>query len=401
MAPTLNLTQRFHALRDVLAAHEDLWRPVPFHQPRPAWCERHPDMASQLLGLSDAETVRIAGDNHALIDLLAGQVPGLAALHTLIELPEMAPLAGEPVPARLLAHVPGRKQAQITAFADAVGEVKHPLLEWCAGKGHLGRLLAWRQPHPVTSLEWASDLVEAGVDLARRAALAQNFILGDALAPAAARHLTDHHAVALHACGDLHLALLRGAVAHQAPALDLAPCCYYRTAQPMYQPLCGDAGLTLSRDELHLAVTETVTAGARDRRRAGTALAWKLAFLELRASGGVPREKTFKPVPDSWLGLGFQAWMQGLCAREEAPLPDQLDWGELERTGWLRHAEMRRLDLARLAFRRPLELWLVLDRALYLERHGYRVRLSEFCERGLTPRNLLISARLESSPCAT
>jgi hypothetical protein len=394
MAPSLDLTQRFHALRDVLAAHEGLWRPVSFHQPRPAWCERYPEMAARLLGLSDAQTGRLAGDNHALIDLLVVDVPDLAVLHTLIDLPEAEPTALEPVPARLLAHVPGRKQAQITAFAEAVGEVNHPVLEWCAGKGHLGRLLAWRQPHPVTSLEWAPDLVEAGVDLARRGGLAQNFILGDALAPAAAQHLADHHAVALHACGDLHLALLRGVVAHKAPALDLAPCCYYRTIQPVYQPLCADAGLTLSRDELHLAVTETVTAGARDRRRADTALAWKLAFVELRARAGISREKTFKPVPDAWLGRGFQAWMEGLCVREAVPVPEQLVWEGLERTGWLRHAQMRRLDLARLAFRRPLELWLVLDRALYLQRHGYQVRLTEFCARGLTPRNLLISARL-------
>lgn len=398
MAPTLNLTQRFHALRDVLTAHEGLWRPAPFHQPRPAWCECHPDMARRLLDLADVEVARLAGDNHALIDLLAGHLPALTALHALIELPEMVPLPEEPVPARtlarLLAHVPGRKQAQITAFADAVGAVQHPLLEWCAGKGHLGRLLAWRQPHPVTSLEWAPDLVEAGVNLAQRGALAQNFIIGDALAPAAARHLLDRHAVALHACGDLHLALLRGVVTHRAPALDLAPCCYYRTTLPVYQPLCEDAGLSLSRDELHLAVTETVTAGARDRRRADMALAWKLAFLELRAQAGVVRDKTFKPVPDAWLGLAFQAWMQRLCAREAVPVPDDLDWVELERRGWLRHAEMRRLDLARLAFRRPLELWLVLDRALYLQRHGYEVRVAEFCGRALTPRNLLISARL-------
>lgn len=390
------LTQRFHDLRDTLAVHEDLWRLAPFHQVCPDWCETYPALRARLLGLTDDQVAVLADDNRALIDLLVAQIPSLEKLHDLIRIPATPRQGGESVPARLLAHVPGRKQAQIAAFEEAVGQVDHPLLEWCAGKGHLGRLLAWRQPHPVTSLELDPDLVQAGVELARRAGLAQNFIHGDALAPAAVGHLADHHAVALHACGDLHLALLRGAVAQRAPALDLAPCCYYRIATERYHPLCADAGLDLDRDTLHLAVTETVTAGGRDRRRAGTASAWKLAFLEWRAAAGVDRGKPFKPVPATWLGLGFRGWMERLCARELVAIPTASDWEGLEAAGWRRHAEVRRLDLVRLAFRRPLELWLVLDRAVFLERHGYRVGINEFCGRATTPRNLLISARLIS-----
>lgn len=394
-----SLADHLQALDAALAAHEGLWRPAPFHHRRPGWCDHYPVLAAHLLRLTREEVERLAADNHALIDLLARHVPALADLHALIEVPRANAHTELPPPPRLLAQVPGRKEAQIIAFADALGQVRHPVLEWCAGKGHLGRLLAWRQPRPVTSLELQPDLVEAGVELARRSGLAQNFILGDALAPEAGAHLAGHHAVALHACGDLHLALLRGVVEKRAPALDLAPCCYYRTAQSHYRPLCAEARLPLSRDELHLAVTETVTAGGRDRRRSLRAMAWKLAFLELRTQGGVGREQSFPPVPDAWLSLNFRTWMKRLCRREGVAISSGLDWAELEQTGWHRHDEVRRLDLARLAFRRPLELWLVLDRALYLERKGYRVALSEFCARGLTPRNLLISARLEAASC--
>ena len=345
------------------------------------------------MGLSDEAVRNLADDATALIDQLARWIPELAALGVLIRLPVLAPVEVADVPERLLAQVPGRKQAQILAFAEAVGEIRRPMLEWCAGKGHLGRLLAWRQAQPVTSLEWAPDLVQAGEGLAQRRGLAQRFVCADALAPHAARYLAGRHAVALHACGDLHLAMLRGAVAQGCPALDLAPCCYYRIARSEYQPLCADAGLSLSRDELHLAVTETVTAGKRDRRLAEQAQAWKLAFVEWRTRAGTPREKTFKPVPAAWLGLGFADWMRRLCEREGVPMPQAADGPDLEALGWRRAAEVRRLERVRLAFRRPLEVWLALDRAVFLERRGYRVRLSEFCERGVTPRNLLISAR--------
>ena len=53
-----------------------------------------------------------------------------------------------------------------------------------------------------------------------------------------------------------------------------------------------------------------------------------------------------------------------------------------------------RLSLLRAAFRRALEMWLVLDMANFITENGYQVALSTFCERELTPRNILISARL-------
>ncbi len=390
----LPLEARFHALGDLLDAHAALWRPLPFHEPRPAWCMRYPGLATRLLALDDAAVERLADDNHALIDCVVRAFPALTALHRLIDLPR----ATRPAPA--VAHldwrVPGRKQAEITAFAAALPDVAAPILEWCAGKGHLGRLLGRLRRQPVLSLEWDAGLCAAGAELADRAGVVQDFIALDARAAAAVAYLPGRHGVALHACGELHLALLRGAVAAASPAVALSPCCYYRIASARYEPLNPDAGLSLSRDELHLAVTDTVAAGARDRRLRDRAMAWKLAFLELRAAAGIPRGKTFKPIPSAWYADGFAAWLARVARREGVPLPDPADWLALERRGWERQREVRRLDLPRLAFRRALEVWLACDRALYLERHGYRVELSEFCPRRVTPRNLLISAKRDA-----
>ena len=294
----LSLEARFHALCDLLNSHAALWRPAPFHEPRPAWCARFPGLTTRLLALDAAEVERLAGDNHALIDFasrhLSATFPALALLHKLIELPR-AEAAAPGDATRLAWRVPGRKQAEIEAFALALPAIEAPILEWCAGKGHLGRLLGWRWRRPVVSLELDAELCAAGAELAQRAGVEQRFLVSDVLSGAAAQNLPGHHAVALHACGELHLALLRGAAAAASPALDLAPCCYYRIATPRYQPLNPDAGLALSRDELHLAVTETVVAGARERRLRDRDQAWKLAFVELRAAAGGARGRTFKP----------------------------------------------------------------------------------------------------------
>ena len=69
------------------------------------------------------------------------------------------------------------------------------------------------------------------------------------------------------------------------------------------------------------------------------------------------------------------------------------DWTALEAAGWERLAQVRNLELVRGLFRRPLELWLVLDRALYLSDNGYEVQVGEFCDSQLTPRNLMVLAQ--------
>jgi hypothetical protein len=388
-----SLVRRFHGLRDILSAHDALWRPPPFHQLRPAWCEVHPDLSGFLLALEDGEAEMLAADHRALIDLAGRYIPELLGLHDLIDLPVLDARL-PPGSAHHIRHVPGRKQGQIEAFAGSVGEVAAPLLEWCSGKGHLGRLLGGHWRKPVLSLEWDAELCSAGEHLAAKAGVAQTFLRADVLDEDAEWHLDGRHAVALHACGDLHMALLRGAVARSVPAIDLAPCCYYRIAGTDYVPLNPDAGLSLSRNELHLAVTETATAGARERRQHDRAMAWKLAFLELCADEGIPRGRTFKSIPASWYALGFDAWVERLATREGIALPKRVDWPAAEAKGWSRRREVMRRELARMVFRRPLEVWLALDRALFLARRGYRVRLAEFCGRAVTPRNLLISARL-------
>jgi hypothetical protein len=49
--------------------------------------------------------------------------------------------------------------------------------------------------------------------------------------------------------------------------------------------------------------------------------------------------------------------------------------------------------LIRNAFGRLMELYILIDRALYLEEHGYTVQLLEFFDEPVSPRNLGIVAR--------
>lgn len=291
--------------------------------------------------------------------------------------------------------MPGRKRQQIEDFAAALGRPQAPLLERCAGKGHLGRLLAKAWSVPVESLELEAGLCAAGAALARRARVEswQHFEAADVLASGVDKQLSERHAVALHACGDLHRSLLTGAVAALVPALDLAPCCYDRTSADIYQPL-ADGPMRLTRNQLRLAVTDTVTAAVRERSRSRKALSWKLAWVELRrGASGESDYRPFRSVPDGWLKGDFETFLRRLAGREGFSLPRGIGFAALEAAGQAAAARTRRLELVRLAFRRALEVWLLMDMAVYLEGHGYRVSVREFCPAQVTPRNLLLSAR--------
>ena len=393
----MNLAGRYSRLDSLLEAHGVLWRPQPFKEPAPSWCDTWPALAAHVRALQDGAVHCLAGDNRALAELIGTFVPELAELPRLIDLP-LLESPGLPPRAPGHAHhlkweVPGRKAAQIQAFAGQVGRAEGPFLEWCGGKGHLGRLLGASWQVPVATLELDGALCAEGENLARRAGVDQAFRVGDALAPESLAGVAGRHALALHACGDLHVELIRQASGAGLKALDVAPCCHYRTAAPEAPALSG-GGLRLDANALRLAVMDTVTASGLEVRFRQREQAWKLAFIEWRRKvTGEGDYRSFKSVPDGWLRADFASFCGQLSARQGLPVPAAADCAALETEGWRRAAEVARLDLVRLAFRRALETWLALDRALCLQSQGYVVRLGEFCPRQVTPRNLLISAR--------
>lgn len=391
------LLQRFEALDGFLLAHQQLWRPKPFTELTLPWEAEHPALAAWLRRRSLEEAD--AAHNHPQHLPAPAPFPELAAQAA--RLAEVGELPEQPLPklpAQFQVDVPGRKWQQIEAFASRLNFSTPPVqwLDWCAGKGHLGRLLA-HGGEALLSLERDLALVNDGQRMSDRLGLRAMHVEQDVLAEGASRYLQPGQtAVALHACGDLHVTLLRQAAGRNCRQLAVAPCCYNRITSEHYQPLSARAGastLLLSQDDLRLPLTETVTAGSRVRRQRDASMARRLAFDLLQRE--LRGEDSYLPVPSvapDWLHKPFADYCRDLAALKGLPTPSERDWAALEARGRQRLAEVRNLELLRGLFRRPLELWLLLDRALFLDEQGYRVRLGAFCPASLTPRNLLIVA---------
>ncbi|MFY0729537.1 methyltransferase [Pseudomonas sp. NFX15] len=391
------LLARFTALDTFLTTHQALWKPRPFTHLQLPWEASYPELACWLRGrtLEDAENA------HNQPALLHAPEPfaSLARMSVVLSAVDQLPARMlEMASHRLNVDVPGRKWQQIEAFASRLQFSQAPQhwLDWCSGKGHLGRRLL--QPsQQLTCLEYDPALVTSGQALSQRHHLHALHIKQDVLATDAASLLSPHHTpVALHACGDLHVRLIQLASATGCKQLAVAPCCYNRISLTEYSPISSAAkgsSLQLSLDDLALPLSETVTAGARVRRQRDMSMARRLGFdLLQRQLRGIDEYLPTPSLPSAWLDKSFADYCDHLAALKELSTFDAQDWPALEAAGWQRLTEVRNLELLRGLFRRPLELWLVLDRAIFLADQGYSVRLGTFCETPLTPRNLLLLA---------
>ncbi|MCE9678950.1 SAM-dependent methyltransferase [Shewanella sp. AS1] len=317
------------------------------------------------------------------------------------------------------AHIKGRKWQQIVAFAQRLKETSNKetatkdtatnesatkesanrgeVLEWCAGKGHLGRLLAKAQQRKVVSLEWQQALCDAGDDFAKRWALSQRFICGDAFdLQVASLFKADQQVVALHACGDLHIRMLRHATAAKTACVALSPCCYHLIEDKHYQGLSSVAKgseLKLSRHDLQLPLQQSVIANDKARELRLQEIAWRLGFDSLqRKVRGCDHYLPVPSIKQSQLSGSFRDFCLWAAAQKQLALPESWSAEDYLQQGLSRQRLTRRIDLVAHLFRDCLEQWLLLDRVCYLEEAGYQVELSQFCPKHITPRNGFILA---------
>lgn len=405
----IDYAARFSQLDAWLNEHQALWRAKPFTTPVLSWEADMPELAAWLR----ARTLEQAETAHNQPQLLDAPEPFASLARQSIALnclPDMTEVGQGELPERLTRHIPGRKWQQITRFAaSAVRQWQQPTeqwLDWCAGKGHLGRLLAWQGGQPLLCLERDEALNRAGEVLGREVGISSQHVDADVLAEGTWRHLQPQHSVvALHACGQLHMTLLQQAAAQGCTQIAISPCCYNRIDTQDYQPLsviARQARLRLTRDDLSLPMQESITAGQRTRRQRDQSMAWRLAFdLWQRDARGVDSYLPTPSRPESALSQGIASFCRDLAGHHGLQLTEPDSWDQLERRGWQRLSQVRNLELLRGLFRRPLEIWLLLDRALYLQEADYQVRLGTFCEQQLTPRNLLLIAEKNTQTAPT
>ncbi|WP_227515442.1 methyltransferase [Marinobacter salinus] len=392
---------RWQQLNDWLLQHQGFWQPAPFMEAEPEWTLQYPELACMVADWSDAHCNALDDAPAELAKLVSWHLPALGMYEDLVSLPELSRPEAEveevTLPEVRAVDMPGRKRLQSGALTAAVQPLRQSVLDWCCGKGHLSRTLAPHCPERVEGYEWNAGLVRDGNRLAARFGDPVSLHCQDVMAENLALP-ANAHGVALHACGELHRQLIRRGSQAGMARLSISPCCYHLGGVSRYRPMSVRAAgypgvLTVSRNDIRLAVRETVTAPARVREQTRRVSQWRLGFDGLqRHLRGCNEYLPVPPHPSRLVHGDFEAFCRWAAEEKQLTVPPDTDFNHWSAFGARRLKQVRRHELLRHIFRRPLELWIVLDYAVFLEEQGYRVRLGEFCARSLTPRNLLIDA---------
>jgi hypothetical protein len=411
-----NFQQAFDHLDRFLCHHKPLWTESAFSRNELSWITKYPNLYGDLLALSEAEVLALEQETK-LGQFMTSYLMGPQTL------PE-GPLLTYPrvrwrAPEALVLGVPERKRAQAEGFVSALmgSEIglsssasgKRLLVDWCSGRGLLARQMHGASGALVVCLERDARLCQTGhlANLRLDPQMAEKvvFVVHDVMEAVPPPYLESSSLhTALHACGDLHVSMLQQASRAGVQALACSPCCYHFTSQKVYQGLSQrglKSALKPTRDELRLATAEISTANRLERTLRHRELLWRVAFdLRVRQLRGVNSYCPTPSVRKSLLKTDFSTFAESLCQSLEARGRRDFDFPRLSEQAeakLLQQAQSKlskimRLEKAQLAFRRALELWLLLDRALFLQEKGYSVEIQEFCAKPHSGRNSVLLA---------
>lgn len=381
---------RFRQLDQLLTKTQRYWQLIAFEQACIPW----PELESLLLNLTTEQVDYLEHHPDALVDLLRPFIPELSELQHLLVL-ERKPVTEIRFPFWLETGIKGRKLEQLKAFVATLGEVSGPWLEWCAGKAHLGRMLAHQGANKVIALELQEALCVDGSDASLKQQLPVEFVCTNVLEDSQSQQWQlVKHGVALHACGRLHQEFMRQGIEQGCHTLAFSPCCYHLYTPPIYAPMSKQgqhSELRLTHSDLKLALQETVTAPTRINAIRIREITWRLGFDQLiREITGVNHYTNVPSVGKQIFSGEFADFCYWASGQKGIVLPQGINFAKYLVKGEQRREITERIELVRHAFRRAIEIWLVLDRVLYLQAAGYDVEVFEFCEKALTPRNVFI-----------
>ncbi len=399
-----DILERFGPLTQAID-QPHLWSPRAFVHHRLPWEADHPALSRWLRGLRLEQTLALEADSLAFDGLDPTYERWAREFRALTRMPS---LACAPVMDHhhLRFRVPGRKWRQVKAF---IGALQHQqafealgadhMVDWCAGHGHLGRTLSKVIERPVRLVERQGALAQRAQALAQRVGTPARFVQADALTQEAWEHLNGASAaVGLHACGALTNALLTQGTARGVGLLAVVPCCHHFLGhQTQYRALSQhgrDAGVGWNHNALRLSIADEIIATEVERARRRQELAWRQGLdLILRETSGQDQYTQIGPLPTRLLRGTFEAFCRGAAEHKNLQLPARWQHDHYEAHGHERARQARALGLVRALFRRPMDLWQVLDRALFLIESGRSASVGKFCPADQTPRNLLIVSR--------
>jgi hypothetical protein len=386
-----SLEKNTNEIGHLLEQYQDFWSGRPFGQEKLSWEDKFPELSQFLRSWSpeDVEKFERHPHLHPRTPLLLKEIFQHGS--SLTELPILYDSKFS-LPPKLSYHIKERKWSQITHLLSMMNPPYSGFVDWCCGKGHLGRTLSQVFDVPLRGLDIDPALIEQAQHLSKLQK-EQCFTTCDLLQR---QHVPQMEGtmVALHSCGDLLDCAMNVMVEQNMEQGIFVSCCYHRIKSSYWNHksnLCSQHKLRLTTFDLRIPSTFEYSASAKIRVRRRREMEYRVGFdLLLRDVLGNKTYQQISSVPDKWKDGSFEEFVKKLSEREGVSIEDGRDLNAYLRKGKEKLCQIRGLGSLRSLFSRLIELWIVGDRALWLQEQGRDVHVGIFAPEEVTPRNLVI-----------
>jgi|GEM_PF-1037965 len=412
----MNYRERFLAINHFIKAYQKIWQneimlmyPTPLSDYPLEWIQ-------EISGFKEKKDI-MQIERRDVFDLI--KLPSLRAFYQQIEelsqFEKISPSSPLPTDAKTFLYMIPKKQHEIKHLAPIINDFHKSLkikkiVDIGGGIGLLAQTLASQYGLEVTSLDQDLTLQKTGQERAqKKTRIHENLVKYHQMRvskddPLFLKHLsTETMSVGLHTCGPLAVDQIIASATKKIPALINSACCYNKlgSIQNISTFAQEHHPTTMQLFALTLATRAHKKLEEKDYDLKMKVKRYRYAFhfllhdeynikelMPLGNSTAKLYDKSFSTYAlDQFKRIGIEPrhCEEALEKYFADPARQELIW------------QMLAGGIIRNAIGRLLEVYLLLDRVLYLEEHGYKVQLLQVFDEILSPRNLGIIANLDET----
>ena len=385
----MEVEKRFKELKLFIADHLDLLN-LEVLEHYPVIPKPYESWVDEINHFTSRELIELENGQINDLDLAQEFKTFLFKCRELSTLPK-ANLSSHPIPKHHLRKMTEKKRHEISLLMDQL-KFDKKIFDLGSGAGHLSGVLLEGNQKQSLCVDQDPALQEIGKKKLEHLKSRLKFKALKFNRDTSALTSTDYTLLGLHSCGELSLDMMRYGVRHHHKKIVSYGCCYHKLNCLNFS---GAQDLELSNHALTMA--------AKSYK--------KMTEKEFIQRESVKRYRyTLHFIMRDHLGLSFRTLGNGMKADYKGKFAEychkfvsetkRLSASELEQmylTYRNEYERFLRFGIIRSCLSRPLEVYLNLDRCLYLIKNGFKIEVQEVFDRSLSPRNISIVEHLEES----
>jgi hypothetical protein len=378
----MELEKRFDQIQNLLSEHQSLINLEVLEQ-YPTIPSKYETWVMSIKSLSPDQRMQL--ENLDYFPKKQEYVNFIQQIKTLVRIPvfEKDPYQ---IPRRHLNKMTEKKRHEISRLATQLKSHQH-FIDIGSGAAHLSGVLLDGNQKTSLCIDKDERIQSIGVNKQKLLGERINFKLLNFNKNTKLNLRPEQTLIGLHCCGDLSIEVLKFFKNHSLEALYNYGCCYHKLTQIN---LSSGAKLELSKHALTLAAKsyKTMTPGEYKRRDQIKRYRYTLHFI-MHDHLNLTFQSVGNAKNSDYLGPFSEYCYKYLCASQciSSKKLNQL-FDQYQST----YDDFLCFGILRSHFSRLIELYLILDRALYLKEHGFHVELEEVFERSISPRNICLKA---------